>query len=475
MSHLCKERHLFAIFDSMQTGIAVFSKTGNFVYTNKKFDHLFELEDKSHIGQHAGKFFVTAKTGVMAALDGKSNYSICIFSEKSKKYGVSHRFPIYDDTGKIIGSFTETFYAGENKQQADSIKDSIDAINRKLDRFIKSVRTESAGNTGFEHIIGTSAAVRKAKAMIARYAEGGQPVLICGESGTGKELFAHALHMAGSRSTHPFIAVNCAALPSELAESELFGYADGAFSGARRQGMKGKFEQADKGTIFLDEIGELPLSMQAKLLRVLENGEIQKLGGSGAVRVDFRLVAATNRDLERMAREGSFREDLLYRLNVLALRIPPLRERKDDIPDLCAHLLEQILGYSRAREIVLSTEVLAAFVAYPWPGNVRELKNVLTFASYSMDREEHVLRGECLPPTFETYFASAATENGISALSGEHACSLARVSDAAERKAVADALALAAGNKSHAARLLGVSRKTLYKKLRHFGILCRES
>lgn len=304
-----------------------------------------------------------------------------------------------------------------------------------------------------------------------RFALSQEPILIAGESGTGKELVAQSLHMASPRADRPFISVNCAAIPHELMESELFGYDKGAFTGARAEGMKGKFELADTGTIFLDEIGELPLPVQAKLLRVLESGEIQKIAHRGALRSDFRLLCATNRDLRAMVMQHLFREDLYHRLSVFELVVPPLRERIHDLPMLVHHCISQCVGKERARGIYLDDEVLRAFQQNFWRGNVRELKNVLTYGVYALEEGENILTMRHLPVRFVREVqgsgaAGEAVQGGAGGVSGM----LAEAGAHAERKILQDTLETFQYNKVKTAKALGISRSKLYRKLRERGL-----
>jgi transcriptional regulator with PAS, ATPase and Fis domain len=280
--------------------------------------------------------------------------------------------------------------------------------------------------------------------------------------------------MASERAFKPFVAVNCASLPHELIESELFGYAPGAFSGSNPRGMIGKFELADTGTIFLDEIGELPLSAQSKLLRALENGEIQKLGHSGTVYVNCRLIAATNKNLEQMVHDGVFRKDLFHRLNVLELAVPPLRKRLDDIPLLVDSHLKQLLGFKKADKIEISDEVMRLFQSYSWPGNVRELKNVLAFSLYAMDEQIAQIGTAHLPERFltgvKTERKHMPAEPDEKPALESFAKDLHAVVARAERGAILAALARAGQNRSVAARELNVSRSTLYKKMVALGL-----
>ena len=318
----------------------------------------------------------------------------------------------------------------------------------------------------FDHIVGNAPATQEVVRMARMAAQSDVTTLILGESGTGKELFAQAIHKASPRANGSFISVNCAALPRELAESELFGYVEGAFTGARKGGQKGKFELADKGTIFLDEIGELPLYLQAKLLRVLESNEIQKIGMSGSKYSDFRLIAATNRNLPELVDKRQFREDLYHRLNILELSLPPLRKHRGDIPSLITQLIEGICGPQKALEMRVSQDVLDLFMRYGWPGNVRELKNVLAYAYCCMDDDAVELTPRYLP---ERLFMGSRSEDVPSAVE-PGAFSFQAMQREAEKRAIESALSLAGGNKSKAAKLLGFSRNTLYLKMKALGM-----
>jgi len=268
-------------------------------------------------------------------------------------------------------------------------------------------------------------------------------VLITGETGTGKELVAHAIHSESKRASCPFVAINCGALPEELAESELFGHVKGAFSGAFRD-KKGRFQLADSGTIFLDEVAELPKAIQVKLLRVLETGTFERVGGEIPCTVDVRIISATNRDLKREVERNNFREDLFYRLNVFPLHLPPLRERKNDIPILINHFLHQAAhqGQKNGR---FSEKALALLLDYDWPGNIRELRSVIQYALIAS--KTGLIRPEDLPPEFRMCITQPIPEPRLN------------------QETVQAALAECGGNKVKAARLLGVSRATLYRFL----------
>jgi PAS domain S-box-containing protein len=306
-------------------------------------------------------------------------------------------------------------------------------------------------NFTFDQIVGSSRSLRAALELAKHAADTSLAVLIQGETGTGKEMVAQAIHNASARSRGPFVAINCGALPRELIESELFGYEGGAFTGARKEGRPGKFELADGGTIFLDEVGEMPLEMQVRFLRVLQEKKVVRLGGREEIPVDVRVIAATNRDLAREVARGNFRRDLYYRLNVIEIRLPALRERPEDIPLLARHLLGNLRKRLGKPELELTPEVEAALVAYSWPGNVRELENVL-------ERAAHLATGpirlEHLPGTVTG--KEDAREIGLTPL------------EEAEKEAILNALVLCRGNISRAARQLGIGRATLYRRLQRW-------
>ena len=304
-----------------------------------------------------------------------------------------------------------------------------------------------------DNIVGRSQGIEKVRAMIRDLADVQTTVLITGDSGTGKELVVDALHYSGDRRDGPLVKVNCAALSENLLESELFGHVAGAFTGAIKDKI-GRFQRADGGTIFLDEIAEISQRMQLRLLRVIENMEFERVGESTPIRVDVRLVAATNRDLQQKIAGGEFREDLYYRLKVARIRVPSLKERRDDIPLLVEHFRRNF-NLKFDREIKgISSEVEQMFLSYPWPGNVRELENLMeqTFVRC----RQNVITAENLPGDFRRYFET-------------HTLNADR-SPEDEAAAIRDALARTSGNKSEAARLLGMSRRTIYRKMEEYGI-----
>ncbi len=328
-------------------------------------------------------------------------------------------------------------------------------------------------------LVGNSRAMQMVCKEVGRLAAKPVTVLIRGETGTGKELIARAIYQHSGRAKAPFIAINCAAVPENLLESELFGHERGAFTGADQRRI-GRFEQANRGTLFLDEIGDLPGHIQVKLLRVLQQQSFQRVGGSDTISVDVRVVAATHRNLEEMIRKGAFREDLFHRLNVVSIQLPPLRERRDDIPLLTHHFLRKYAAEFGVSLPAIGDDALAVLGAEPWPGNIRELENVvrrllLDSRGFSIDASSvrraltPLSAGSALPGRVDSLAVAAATLLGR-AQRGEIADAHAQIVAEAEREIISQAIRLAEGNQAKAARWLGLSRFTLRERLKQLGL-----
>ena len=344
--------------------------------------------------------------------------------------------------------------------QALRLKQMIEAERQRLLDENAHLKEELKERYDFSHIVGTSGPMRQVFEQIVRVASTNTTVLIRGESGTGKELIAHAIHYSSARAKKAFVKVSCAALPDSLIESELFGYERGAFTGATAR-KKGRFELADGGTLFLDEIGDVNLSTQVKLLRVLQEREFERLGGTDVIQANVRLVAATNTDLEKAIAAGTFREDLYYRLNVFTIFVPPLRERKTDMLLLADHFLEKY-AVEHGRNIKrISTPAIDMLMAYHWPGNVRELQNIIERAVLVCDAA--VVHGHHLPPTLQTGEASG-TVTGMS---------LSNAVAAYEKDLIQDALKTTRGNRVKAAMLLDSTERIISYKVKKHHIDCR--
>ena len=357
----------------------------------------------------------------------------------------------YDSSVKFLGVVSSMI------AQALNVQRMVDEERRRLLDENTHLRQELRERYDFSNIIGTSGPTRQMYEQVAQVAQTNTTVLIRGESGTGKELIAHAIHYNSLRAKKPFIKVSCAALPDTLIESELFGYEKGAFTGANAR-KKGRFEMAEGGTLFLDEIGDVNLGTQVKLLRVLQEREFERVGGTETVKVNVRLIAATNKDMEKAIVDGTFREDLYYRLNVFTIFVPPLRERKADLLLLADHFLEK---FSREHGKVIkriSTPAIDMLTAYHWPGNVRELENALERAVLVCDSA--VVHGHHLPPSLQTADSSGTVTR----------VSLKDAVAGYERDLIIDALKTTRGNRAKAARLLDTTERILNYKVRGYGI-----
>ena len=330
---------------------------------------------------------------------------------------------------------------------------------RNLQSEVQRLRQQVHSHYGFENIIGQSARMRQIFELVTRVSDLAVNVLILGESGTGKEMIARAIHQNSARAEKSFIPINCAAIPETLLESELFGYVRGAFTDAHKD-RRGLFQAAKGGVLFLDEISEIPLSLQAKLLRVIEDKEVRPLGANQGEKVDVRLVSACNRDLERLVQEGRFRQDLYYRLNVIRIDLPPLRERAEDIPILVEHFMRKFSNQSRRQLDGVEPEALAALTRYPWPGNVRELEHTI---------ERAVLLGKQALIGLEDLPSSLAARNNEVFPVAEAVVKSYTLRDL-ERDYIMRVMETTNGNKTEAARILGVDRTTLYRKLEEYKV-----
>jgi two-component system response regulator HydG len=330
----------------------------------------------------------------------------------------------------------------------------------RLARSNRELRQQLDERFGFEGVVGNSPKMQDVIRRLKQFAPAAAPILVLGENGTGKELAAKALHTNSPRKHKPFVALNCAALNENLLDDEMFGHVEGSFTGAKGE-RKGRFEYAHGGTLFLDEIGDMPLSLQAKLLRVLENGEVVRIGANAPVRVDVRVVAATNRDLDAMVKDGKFRLDLLHRLKVGVIRMPALRDRKDDLPLLVNHFLKDLTAKHGKKATGITDQVRRAFAAYDWPGNVRELRNVLE--SMILLDADGLLGADDLPEEVGPAVGDgpAAGPSGANHLVG-------RPLDEVERYYTERALEITGGNREEAAKMLGIGERTLYRKLQEW-------
>jgi PAS domain S-box-containing protein len=444
------------IFESIYNGAMVTDEKGVITHFNRPYGQFLGVDPAAQIGRHCtesvenSRMHIVAQTGV-----AEINQSQLIRGQNM----VVQRIPIRKD-GKVIAVFGQVMF--KDVKDVGKLARELSLLASKVKLYEEELITLRSTRYTFESIIGASEAIKTLKQEALRAAGNPFPVLVTGESGTGKELFAQAIHHASPRRLHPFVRINCAAIPRDLLESELFGYERGAFTGAKSEGKPGKFELAHRGTIFLDEIGDLPIEMQPKLLRAIEDKEFERVGGTKVVRSDFRVIAATNQNLEAMLADGRFRKDLFYRLNVIPLHIPPLRERKADILAIARHVLHRSASEAGLGPIAIEEAAQRALRRYEWPGNVRELINVL-------ERSLSTLEGATLPLSG----LPLAVQRARGEAGGAAPASLREIQSRTERDLIARALHEANGCKVRAAARLGIHRTLLYKKIRKYGLPLR--
>lgn len=442
---------LEAVVENSYEGIVVIDDQEKIILMNQFFLDVMDLKAQDVIGREIKE--ISPDSNLPQTLKtGKAQFGET-WHLQGREFVVM-RVPI-EREGKVVGALGKTLF--KNMEIAKMFAKKVMRLEENLAYYKEEFGKIHASRFAFDDIIGESEIMKKAISLAKRASQTTSTVLILGESGTGKEVFSHAIHKSSSRSSGPYIKVNCAALPEELLESELFGYDEGAFTGARKGGKPGKFELADKGTIFLDEIGDMSLGMQAKLLRVLQEREVERLGGTEPVKVDVRIITATNRDLHKMVMEHQFRLDLYYRLNVLTIELPSLRERKEDIGLIAEGLIEKINKRLGSDIQGLAPESLNYLCSYDWPGNIRELENILERAIVICDDVWILPKHLSLPGIIDfTSYKEQTLEHAM---------------QEAEREILIKTLESVQGNKVQTARVLGIHRSVLYKKLAKYNIL----
>ena len=423
------------------------------VFFSKTYGQFLGIKPQDQIGKKCtevvenSRMHIVAETGV-----AEINHPHRIMDQDM----VVQRIPIQIDGGRMYVYGQVMF---KDVRDVQTLAKKLNVLESKVELYEKELISLRSSKYTIDNIVGQSPVMVELKKLAVKASQIHAPVMIMGESGTGKELFAHAIHYASERRIYPFIRLNCAAIPKDLLESELFGYEPGAFTGAGAKGKPGKFELAHRGSIFLDEISDLPLEMQPKLLRVLEEKEMERLGGIRMTRSDFRLIAATHGNLENLVQQGKFRKDLYYRLNVLPLLIPPLRQRKEDILPICEHLIDKFHREEGTKMVLVAPEVVQIFQNYYWPGNVRELANVLERILYTIDGDTILPRH--LPIILQTMAKeSPKFEETV----------LKRLREDVEKEILLHTIRVSRDNKNKAARVLGIHRTSLYKKMKKFNI-----
>ena len=427
---LLRNNYMNALIESIDSGVLAVDRNGSITQVNDQAKQIFQIVDD-------------LKGKPLSALLG---LNINIENMMHPSFGYIDRESFIKTPFRDLQLITTAKPIFDSEGQVQGIIFIFNEINR-IRKLINKMAGSQARFT-FEDIIGVSSGIQEARKMAMLAAVGNSTVLLLGETGTGKELFAQAIHNQSTRRDHPFVAINCGAIPRELLESELFGYVEGAFTGARKGGRPGKFELSDGGTIFLDEIGDMPLDMQVKLLRALQSGEVYRLGQHKPISVDIRIIAATHLQLKEEVDKGNFREDLFYRINVLPISIPPLRVRKEDIILLTRSILNRCCQGFKKSKLRFSSEAEKVLENYQWPGNVRELENVI-------ERAINLAQGEVIEPE---HFGSLTTAKKKDFLTRYQGSALEEL----ERQTIIEITEMAGCNISKAAKMLGISRATLY-------------
>jgi transcriptional regulator with PAS, ATPase and Fis domain len=463
-------KSMFHLFSSTSQGMFLLDREGRIVWLNDGYKRFLPALGFSSVEQFLGHYVedVVPNTQMRRVLETGQAILIDLLTNRAGTFVVS-RLPLRDETtGELIGAIGIVLF-DHPETTLQPLISKFANLQRDLDDARRELASQRRHKYTLASFVGTSAAAVEVKRQARRAALSSSPVLLLGETGTGKELLAHAIHAASGRAAGPLVSINIAAVPDTLLEAEFFGVAPGAFTGADRKGRDGKFKLADGGTLFLDEIGDMPQSLQPKLLRALQEGEIEPLGSNKVVPFDARVIAATSRDLGALVREGKFREDLYYRLNVLPIRVPALRERRADIPALVEVLAEDMAVRSGTPPFEVGADALALLAAQDWRGNIRELRNVLEQSAMRSDSQhleasdvEEVLRESGVrriePALVAAPHLQAAAPAGPLRPLAEQVAEL-------ERQAIDAAMTATGGNKLAAAKLLGISRAKLYERL----------
>ncbi len=438
-----------AITENLFYGLVIVDQQGFITHLNKNYCQFLQVSQSEAVGKHVTEVIENTR---MHHVINTEEPELFHPQYVRGNYMVANRVPLFSN-GKMIGAVGVVLFRDMH---------DLSTLNSEIKHLLTEVefyRNELKKQTGIKYfihdIIGSSEEILTIKQQIKKIAPSDITVLITGESGTGKELIAHSIHQLSNRSDKPFISVNCAAIPEDLFESELFGYEAGAFTGAKTSGKEGKFQLAEGGTLFLDEIGDMPLNSQVKLLRVLQENEIQTLGGTAAYQINVRIIVATNRPLEALVAENLFREDLYYRVNMINFHLPPLRKRRNDIKILANYLLSKTANKMKKRVTSFSDEIITLFLSYHWPGNIRELENVIQTAVLLTDSETIELEDLSHLPIIQS------TKHDINNLN------LSEVIKKAEKETISKVLKIE-NHKKKAAKILGISPSTLYEKIKEY-------
>lgn len=445
-------------------GYIIVDKNGIIVEINERYRAVFGLPREQIIGRYISKLIANSKLPDILrkryceqlVVDKLRKEDVGSSDDKVAQYMLVSRSHVENEAGELLGAIAQVKLGVDT---VSSAKRMLDAFN-ELEFYREEYHQNSKNRFDFSGIVGSSDVYQKVKRLGMKAAKNNFEVLITGETGTGKEVFARAIHNASDRAKKPMVSINCAAIPANLLEAELFGYEEGAFTGAKKGGKQGKFSLANGGTLFLDEIGDMPLLMQAKILRVLQEREVEPVGGTESIPLDIRVISATRRNLQEMVEIGKFREDLYYRLNVINIDLPPLRQRQNDILELAATFLRD-LNETYQQQIVFAEQVKYSLMNYQWPGNVRELENVIKSAYATCDG--FMIDIGDLPAKFSVRGMEANSKDNSEK-------KLSTLLDIYERSVLLDVLRLNKGNCKQTAKDLGISRSVLYKKMERLQI-----
>lgn len=448
---------LRVILDSINDAICIVDENCTTRYWNDAAEKLYQIEKSKIINRHIKEFF--PKSLLPRIIKEKRAYDNIYNNPREGCYNVISASPLYIE-GRLVGGISLDRDATEFIKTSELLVKAQSNLN-VLEQEISIINKD---RHSFSHIYGNNRSFRESIRLAKDISKSNINVLISSESGTGKELFAHAIHMESGREGY-FVPINCSAIPNELIESELFGYAPGAFTGALKSGKVGKIELAHNGTLFLDEIGDMPLGMQPKILRVLENGEMTRIGSEKTIKANIRVIAATNKDLSEMVEAGLFRKDLYYRLNSVMISLPPLRDRKDDIPLLVNRFVEDYCMEYGINILGITPDVMNIFINHRWEGNIRELKNVIErIVVLAKNKDTDLIDASFLPQNLR------GTAEAEPASRHESIYDLNNILNNAERDAITTVMKITRNNKAHAAKLLNIPRSTLYFKLKKYNL-----
>jgi len=468
LRHLVDREILISVLDSLTSGVQIVDADGEILYVNSSFLSIVGVRKEDRIGKNV--YEVSEDGSIANALkNGKPVINLKNYPKGSTVELVSSAAPIHFNE-KIIGAVAVVNDVKDVIILSKKLKES----NTLVKKLSEKISYYANAKYDLNDVIGTCKLMEKVKELIKLAAVNEITVLVLGETGTGKELIAEAIHSSGLRSKSPFVSINCSAIPENLLESEFFGYEKGAFTGAIRTKI-GKFELANGGTLFLDEIGDMDLKLQTKILKAIEEKQIQRIGGESVIPLDIRIITATNRNLKSMVEEKLFRQDLYYRLNVLAINLPPLRDRNEDIPELCEFIINKLCRKIGRRGITISNGALEIMKRYKWPGNVRELENTLERIIISCDNSSEIDSNDVKSVLNVTDKIEMDSENGIKYIN----CEILEIEQnlnlkQIERETIEKALAkygYSYFGKNEAAAALGISLATLYNKIKEYRLI----